>query len=84
MASSTCAEVALDEAESTGCVPRNEEHVTERPLADAWIPDSLLERARKEFSQRYGRPVEEEEAALILGRIRAIVEIAVRNGGEEW
>lgn len=84
MAFLPCVESPPGEAESTGCVPEDEEHVTERPLADAWIPDALLERARKEFSQRYGRPVDEEEAALILGRIRAIVEIAVRNGGEEW
>ena len=84
MTSSACLEDIDSYTESTGCVPESEQHGCTRPLADAWIPESLLERASKVFSERYGRPVDADETALLLGRIRAITECAVRNGGEGW
>ena len=56
----------------------------QRPLADAWIPEELLARAVKVFSERYRQPVGPEEAALMLGRIKVFAEMAVKNGGGTW
>lgn len=69
--------------ERTGLPADSEQAVTEResgerPLSLAWISDALLARTVAVWSNRYGRPISEEEAVEILMNVKRLAEVLLR------